>query len=282
MKRIPKLTAGCLTLIFLTSLSISCKEEKKVEKQAAPGHVLSLPEDRAGETVRKSIQQAGGWDAWNNLRTLSYTKQIQFAATEDQPAREWVQQHHYRLRPKFQARISWVEDGDSIVVIHDGQKARKIRNDSLLTDQESQHSAWNSSYGSPYVLFMPYKLADPGTVLKYEGIDSLPSGEAVHRLQVTYEKGAGSAGGMHSWWYFFDKDTYEPVANYLNYGDGYSYTEYTSFEESCGLKVNRTRTSYRTNADMELGDPSTEYVNKDFECNKELDDSLFVIPQSGS
>ena len=35
MNRIPKITAGCLTLIFLSILSLSCKEEKKVEKAAS-------------------------------------------------------------------------------------------------------------------------------------------------------------------------------------------------------------------------------------------------------
>jgi hypothetical protein len=40
----------------------------------------------------------------------------------------------------------------------------------------------------------------------------------VEKVRVTYEKGAGDAGGLHTWTYYFDSRSARLTANHLNYG----------------------------------------------------------------
>lgn len=54
----------------------------------------------------------------------------------------------------------------------------------------------------------------------------MPGGTLTKKVHVTYEKGAGDAGGLQVWTYFFDEKTGRLAANHLNYApDKYDFTE---------------------------------------------------------
>ena len=125
---------------------------------------------------------------------------------------------------------------------------------------------------------MPFKLTDPGVILTYEGMDSTTLQKRVHALKVEYEEGAGSAGGMHTWWYYFDEHTYDLVANYLDYGEGHSLTTYESFETvDDNIRMHKKRFSYSSNADKELVQLRTIYENEDMKFDADFDDNHFDL-----
>jgi hypothetical protein len=123
---------------------------------------------------------------------------------------------------------------------------------------------------------MPYKLTDPGAILTFEGLDTLDNGKIVNAIKVQYEKGAGSSGGMHDWWYFFDPETNELVANFLDHGNGYSYTSYEGFEMVDGINVQEKRQSYNTNENRDIGYLQTIYQNEEVKFNVPIGEDLFV------
>lgn len=239
-----------------------------------------LPDNEAGRIVKESIALSGGWTPWIDKKTLSYTKITEYFDSLGNPVRSVRQLHQYQLRPQFKARISWKSEEKENLIIYDGQQAKKFIGGRLATEQSDVNQAWNSSFGSHYVMCMPFKLTDPGTVLTYEGLDTLYEAQPVESIMVTYEEGAGSAAGMHTWWYYFDPQTSGLVANFLDHGDGYSYTEYVEFVTVDGIRLSKQRKSYATNADRELKYVSTVYTNEDIKIDVPLDEGIFSFPTS--
>lgn len=257
---------------------IGCKntsEEKPEITGAENTPILNLPDNEAGEIVKNAIDYAGGYAQWEKMKTLSYKKNISFYDSLGNKTLELSQLHQYQLQPTFKSRISWEEDDDKYEMINNGEKAWKLKNGEVQTTTSDSTGAWNSTFGSHYVMCMPFKLADPGTILSLEGIDTLDNGQKVYSVKADYEKNAGSSGGLHMWWYYFDASSYEPIANFLDYGDGYSYTQYTSFVEVNGIKLNKERKSYRTNKEMEMLSLASVYTNSDIQFNTEFDKDLF-------
>jgi len=266
---------GLLTLLFGC---VSDADHESLEQKSTNAEIPlidQLPSNEAGKIVRSAIRGAGGWDSWVSKKTLSYIKVMQFMDSTGSIKRELHQLHQYQLQPNIKVRISWEEAGDKYVIVNNGQQAWKLKNGKEQKEQSDIGHAWNSSFGSQYVMCMPFKLTDPGVVLTYEGLDTLAKGEIVHSIKVTYEEGAGSAAGMHTWWYYFDVDNFTPVANFLDYGDGYDFTRYEAFAEVDGIQLNKERESYHTDARRNLKYVTTRYRNEDIKFNVEMAEGLF-------
>lgn len=269
----------CIVSLFVL---FSCTSNNKPDQE--PDEPVSsvkispynaLPDNEAGTIVRKAIEYFGGWENWVSKNTVSYYKTTSYLDSTGTETRSVGQLHQYQLQPTFKARMSWEENGDQYVIINNGQQAWKFKNGEEMTDQGSKNQAWNSSFGSHYVFSMPFKLTDPGTILTFEGLDTLDNGKVVNSLKVEYEEGAGSSGGMHDWWYFFDPETNELIANFLDHGHGYSYTSYEGFEEVDGIRIQKKRHSYDTNENRGIGYLETTYKNEDVQFNVSLSEDLF-------
>lgn len=270
-------------IIIIPLLFTSCKNENKVIAESPiKGSItspvpLDLPDTDAGTIVKRAIDVAGGWENWTQKKTLSYIKKIQIFDSLGNRQKEVNQLHQYLLRPTFKAFITWEEEADSHQIINNGKQAWKLKNGELKTDETSVNSAWNSSFGSHYMICMPFKLSDPKAILNNEGIDTLATNKIVYSVKVDYEKGAGSAGGMHTWWFYFNKDSHLLAGNFLDHGNGESYTQYETFTEVDGIKISHIRKSYKSNANRDLLYLSTIYTNEDIQFNLDLDKSLFEL-----
>ena len=236
-----------------------------------------LPDNEAGNVVRKAIEYAGGWENWASKKTFSLSRvkqRFDSAGVIYENNRQFLQ---YQLPPDYKARMTWEENGDKITIINNGQQAWKFKNRVELTDQYSRDRAWNTSFGSNYSLTMPFKLTDPGAILSYEGLDTLSTGRVVHAIRVDYEEGAGSAGGMHIWRYYFDKDTYALAANYLQAPPDFSFSFYDSFAEIDGIRIINKKRVYVSNADRELIRLKTSQNMEDIRFDVDLENKLFDI-----
>lgn len=273
-------TIFILGYLMLIIGSLASCQNTPVEQPKTVHPIDRLPNNQAGEVVKKAIDYVGSWDKWAAKETFSFYKNITAYDTTGQQLRHTRQLHQYRLKPHFGARMTWEKAGKKYVIINNGQQAWKYEDGKELTDDKSKNEAWNSSYGSNYVVAMPYKLTDPGVILTYDGIDTLAGNKIVHALKVEYEKGAGSSGGFHTWWYYFDKETYDMVANYLDYGNGHSYTDYQTFINIGGLRIHEKRHSHASDENKTIGYLKTVYENEDMKFNTPLSDDLFEpIPQ---
>lgn len=267
----------CLILtVLLSSCLLSCNQDK-VAYTGIESSMDRLPSDAAGDIVRAAIERAGGWDAWANKNYFQFYKNISQVDSTGEVIRKIRQLHQYNLEPGFQARLTWTSGDDNLFIINDGTQARKYNNGNWLEDPKSKNEAWNSSYGSHYVVSIPYKLTDPGVTLYYEGIDSTLLGRNLHALKVDYAEGAGSSGGMHKWWYYFEEETYDLAAFYLDYGESQSLTTYESFESVGDMRFHKKRLTYGSNPNREKVILKTIYENEEMKFLDHLSPATFQL-----
>jgi len=267
-----------LILSFFSFLLIACTDSNETKQAENPQEVTELTSTtdvKSEEIVNRALQKAGGLDLWNQKKSLSYYKISQYFDSTGNPTRKVTQFHQYQLKPRLKFRISWEEDGDKFVIVNTGDKAWKTINGKVSEEESDINHAWNSSFGSHYVIGMPFKLRDPGVNLSYEGEKTLRNGRIAHNVKVTYSPGAGSAAGMHSWNYYFDPERGGLLANKIDYQNGSSYTAYESFEEVGGIMLSKERKSYQVDEDGNMGRLTTQYTNEELSFDVELKDSLF-------
>lgn len=275
-KTLKKTPSTFLVALLMACCLMSCKDvpnkhsevvESKAEVELSEGEIL----------VNKAIEAAGGMENWLDKKTMSYVKNIESYDDDGKLIRKVAQTHKYQLKPSFKAYMTWEQDGSVHEIVNSGNRAWKLVDGKIQSDKPSVNIAWNSSFGSQYMASMPFKLKAPGTQISYQGIDTLSTDRIVHKLKVTYEKGAGSSGGMHTWYYFLNTNNYMFEANYLDHGKGYSYTDYDTFLEVEGIVVTKERKSYLSNENMELTNLKTIYRNSDIQFDVELPEQLFKV-----
>ncbi len=267
-----------LGLLIVTAWFSCGNHQAPGDIQTAANPMDRLPNNAAGSVARKAIEHAGGWQEWSSKRNFSFYKVITQLDSSGQIKKRVRQLHQYNLEDGFQCRMTWSDDLGNYVIINTGKEARKYKDDHQLTDDKSNNEAWNSSFGSNYVISMPFKLTDPGIKLSYEGIDSTTLDQPVHALKVEYEKGAGSSGGYHTWYYYFDLQNHDMVANYLDYGEGHSLTTYETFTEVDGIRLHLRRLSYSSNADKEKVLLRTIYENEEMHFDNAFHQTMFTFP----
>ncbi len=270
-----------ISVLFILS-TISCQPKEKqvpnlIDNLPDNNRINNLPDNKAGEVVRKAIERAGGWSNWKDKKNFSFYKKITHLDSLGNEERTVRQKHTYQLKGKFKARMVWSSGEDNLLIINNGEQAKKYKNGEELTDQKSKNEAWNSSYGSHYVIGMPYKLTDPGVTLTYEGIDTTVLDVPVHSIRVEYSKDAGSTGGMHLWYYYFKLDDYDLAGNYLDYGEGHSFTSYEVFEAVNNHRIHNKRFSYISNKEKERLILRTVYENEEMKFDKEIDENAFEL-----
>ena len=231
------------TLIFM--LLFGCVNPKNDEHP-----VISSPE--AEEIVLKSIEKHGGKADWENLKSISYNKiTVLFDSTG---AREssMVQRHNYNLSP-FEATIKWIEKGDSLRVVYKDNKA--IRYVNGLPQSNAEDDAKSTVDAAMYVLFQPFKLMDPGTILHYVGKDSL-DGRVVNVVKPVYE---GHQPGDDEWFFYFDSATDELVANLVNHNGKISLIKNIAFDPTISLYLHQHRKSYFADRELNIQYLRAEY-----------------------
>ncbi len=241
--------------------------------------LANLPNNKAGNIIRSAIKSAGGWQAYVDKETFSFYKVIQHFDSAGKQLKEVRQLHQYRLKPLFQARISWSMDGHNYLLVNDGSQAFKYIDGKRYNKKSDVDEAWNTSYGSHYVIFLPFKLADSGTIISYEGIDTLSSGAIANTVKVDYKSSAGTSGGYHTWWYHFSVNDNKLLAHTLDYGEGVNYTEYEEWAIVDGIRFGQRRSLYPVKENDELGFKKSTFIGEDLTFGLELPDNFAAIQE---
>ena len=244
--------------------------------------VVGAEENTPAKLVDKAIQHAGGWDAWRGTKTIQFRKTIVRYEPDGKVKETRVQFHKYLLQPSPQMRIEWESNGSKGLFINDGQQAWKFVNGKPATAQEDVNAARGNTFGSHYVFGMPFKLLDPGTQLADAGTATMKDGTTVQKVRTTYAKGAGDAGGMHTWTYMFDPNTGRLACNHLEYAPGkYDWTEYFDEKPVGSLVLSTRRVGYEADANGKVGPKRSETTYDQIETNIDFARDLFK-PQPSS
>ena len=269
---------GCtnksLALYFLCIMvASSCRQN------GGTNHPLPITMDDSSRVIiERAIAYAGGKDVWLEKKTLSFDKTSTSYDSAGNVVRKLEQHFDYMMQPEFRAKVTYTLNDTSITLIHDGQKARKLFNGKLSSSQKDIDQAWNASFGSHYVMCMPYKLTDPGIKAEYVGELNLVNGGTAQVIKTSYIKGAGS-NPDHIWYYYFEPGTGKLLANSLNGKDNYwDFTHYQEFETVSGLKLPSIRKGYTATGLNKPGRQVSESKHFNIVFDVNLPKDHFKIP----
>ncbi len=269
MQKQPTTTVLLLLLVFCF---VACQTQQPTEELPV------VMDDSSRVIIDRAIAYAGGWEAWQQKRTLSFDKKTISYDSTGAVAREIDQHFDYMLRPQFRAKVTYIQHDTTVTLLHDGQQARKLFNGTASAEQKDIDNAWNSSYGSQYVMCMPYKLKDPGIKAEYVGEMTLADGVPAQVVKTSYVKGAGS-NPDHIWYYYFEPGTGKLLANSLNGKDNYwDYTRYMEFERIDGLLLPALRKGYAADSLNRPGRQTSQSRHSNIVFDKEFAGDYFKLP----
>ncbi len=263
-----------LLSIFLFSIvTISCRENN-----TPTGNNLPVTMDDSSKIIiDRAIAYAGGYDAWQQKKTLSFDKKSMSYDSSGKLIREIDMHLDYMMKPEFRAKLTYKLNDTAITLIHDGEKARKFNNGKISGDQKDIDGAWNSCYGSQFVMCMPYKLKDAGIKAEYVGQMTLNGSTPAQVIKTSYMKGAGS-NPDHIWYYYFEPGTGKLLANSLNGKNNYwDYTRYEQFEKAGGLLLPSVRKGYNADSLNKPGLMVSESRHFNIVVDKEFPADYFKI-----
>ncbi len=261
------------TMLFLFMAMISCKQNTTADT----GNLPVTLDDSSRAIIDRAIAYAGGYEAWQQKKTVSFDKKSISYDSTGKVVRETNMHLDYMMKPEFRAKLTYKLNDTAIMLMHDGQKARKFYNGQMSDEQKDIDAAWNSSFGSQFVMCMPFKLKDRGIKAEYAGQVTLSDGTPAQVVKTSYTKGAGS-NPDHVWYYYFEPGTGKLLANSLYSKNYWDFTRYETFEKSGGLILPSIRKGFAAdtlNKPTRLVSVSTQY---NIAFDKGLPEDYFKMP----
>jgi hypothetical protein len=201
---------------------------------------------KAVAIIEKSIDFHGGKANWAEIQSISMVRDI-WMFDENGNAESYVrQENEFRLKPYFEAKMSWEKDSIQHRVIFDGLKTQywmgenEIQNEGFLQAKKREIDA------AFYVLTKPFDLLDEEKYLSYEGKTELSGGVVVEAVKVI--DGDPKDPGSDTWWYYFDPKTFEMVAYKVKTADHYSLVYNLGWDRTYGISLPARRESYRVDS----------------------------------
>ncbi len=260
------------SIIYFSLLAISCGQ-----KNVVTADLPIVMDDSSKIIIDRAIEYAGGYDVWQQKKTLSFDKKSSSFDSTGQMSRQTDMHLDYMIKPEFRAKLTYMRNDTAVMLMHDGQKARKFYNGKIQTEQKDTDGAWNSSFGSQFVMCMPFKLKDPGIQAEYMGRVKLKDGTDAQLIKTSYIKGAGS-NPDHIWYYYFEPGTGKLLANSFNGKDNYwDYTRYEEFERTGGLLLPAVRKGYTATGLNMPGRLVSDSRHSNMEFDKKLPENNFAI-----
>jgi hypothetical protein len=247
---------------------------------SAPSSPLDrLPQNAAGAAVRRAIDHAGGWKAWEAKRTAE-VKVTSRHARPDGPGMETrTEIHRYRLGPAFGVRVEMDERGKKVVLVNNGRFASKVVDAGEDLSVAGGREAREETFAAHYLFGLPFKLTDPGARLESLGQGTLDDGTVAERVRVTYQPGAGDSGAQHTWTYFLESQGGALRAARVDVSPDKSFFfEFLDEKSFDGLRLPTRIRQSTMNASGKKGPLVSESTVDEVRFNVPLDDSLFAIP----
>jgi len=246
---------------------------------AGPTPMDRLPRDKAGEIVRRGIEFAGGWNTWAGKKTVQFRQITRRFRRDGTVERQREQLHRYRLQPGFAVRIDWEENGKKFALINNGRFSTKVVNGVEDLSTDAGREARNVTFESEYVFAMPFKLTDAGAHLESIGPAKLSDGTVADRVRVTYDKGVGDAGGLHTWTFSFDSKSGRLCASHFKREPAkFDFSEHLEEKTFDGIRLATKRLGYGADAAGKKGPRISETIYEDVRFDVPLEDRLFQIP----
>lgn len=264
-----------LTMNVLNSCQLNSNSDSKKGTQKT-GNQLTM-DDSSRVIIERAIAYAGGYDAWQQKKSLSFEKKSIYYDSTGKVTRESDMHLDYLTKPEFKAKLTYRQNDTTINLIYDGKKAVKVYNGKASPEQKDIDAAWNLVFSSHYNMSIPYKLKDPGTNANYLGMKTLPDGVSAQEIKIVYNKGRDKVHDI--WYYYFEPGTGKILANVQEgANDIWNYTYYERFDKAAGLLMPGVRKAYRTKVRNQPGWLFVESKTSNLAFDKEFPANHFKIP----
>tara|TARA_B110000027_G_scaffold22057_1_gene23620 strand:+ start:1475 stop:2266 length:792 start_codon:yes stop_codon:yes gene_type:complete len=243
-----------LALIF----SLGCQPPEKEKKIIDPFE--QIKDANAKSVLIKTIKNAGGFDTWQRIKNLSYMKHGILYFADGSVETDNVQQHRYKFHPQFSAEIIWKENDVNHRISYNANVAQQFENDRLIEKDPTQ-----TVMSSLYVLGMPFKLLDAGTVLTTLEPVILRNGQQAQAIKANYNpKKNSNHSTTEEWIYYFDENNAAFLGSLVFHPPTYAYIENLKFTDYLPIKLPLHRKSYRTNKYREIDYLRAEFLYSDY------------------
>ncbi|MEB2779787.1 hypothetical protein U3A58_05225 [Algoriphagus sp. C2-6-M1] len=221
------------------------------------------PEKQAQELVEKSIKAHELSKKWGNVTGIKFRKCTRLLDENGAIENEFEQWVEFRLKPYFEAKLTWTKDSVLHVSNFNGSRMSYQMGENSI-ENEGFLKAKRAEINAAFLAFaQPWKLTDEHARLAYEGQKTLDDGKSVESSRVDF--GADSVVS----WVYFDPISSKIVSNEQHAKDHKSLIETTSYDESTGLVLAKERKSFRINEAGKKGFLQAEYLYSDYELTFE-------------
>jgi len=245
-------------LLIALYIAQSCKV------QVPAGDTPIFSDMEVQRVTQRAFDAAGGWDKWKALETISYKKRSVLYHADGSVESDVTQFHEYQLQPKLSGSIFWKDADGSHSIVYRDNGAEQFLNGKIVDGKND--AAKKSFLSAYYVLFMPFKIADEGVTVTYEGVQTLDKGESVDVIKTVYTPGQHDNHSTDdTWYYYFDQSTGNYLGSMVYHAPTYAYIRNTSVNRELPLAMNTYRESYRSDVDRNI-----EYLRGEFFYNDYL------------
>lgn len=174
------------------------------EPSAAPVIRAQVQDPAALQLLHRMFDAAGGWAAWQELQTVAFDMTV-IAFNEAHQVADTFNETHW-LRPhELTIRIEQSQRGRRLGY-NAGALWARTTDGRPLTDAAVLAEGRFATLATHYWFGLPFKLADPGCVIRYAGEERAPEGRVFDKLEVTYAPGTGDT--PQDWYvYYVDRET---------------------------------------------------------------------------
>lgn len=237
------------SLIFIIALAFQFSCVPKAEKKAK-------------SLLIKSIEAHGGAAKWSEVSSLKFRKWTRLLNEDGSIESESDQWHEFRLKPYFEGKITWTKDSIVHVVSWDGTRMRYLMGENEVQNPGFLASKRKDFDAAFYTVAQPWKLLEEESKLIYEGQKTLENSQVVEVIRVDY------GPDTDKWWYYFNPETSEMIANEVQLSDHRSLIYNLGSEEVGGFKLHGKRESWRVNENGEKLFLRAEYRYSEYQILK--------------
>ena len=239
-------------IICLTSLTfISCSKQNSYD-------VEIIGDSDVQRVLSKAIDAHGGWEILNRIERLSFTKKTILYLQDDSIESAVEQRQEFQFYPELEGKITWQDSlGEHLIFYSENDSYVSLNGNKVPNSTDRARTTFFSNY---FVLLLPFKFADPGTTLSYEGKLTLAPGKEVEVLKASYAPEKFENHSTSDVWYLhIDPETGFVVSNLVYHAPTYAYIQNLETTEEFPLRMNQYRQTWRTDKSLEK-----EYLRGEF------------------
>ena len=173
---------------------------------------------------------------------------------------QWVE---FRLKPYFEAKLTWTKDSILHVVNFNGSKTsyqmgeNSIQNDGFLKAKKAEIDA------AYFAFAQPWNLLDENTDLSYEGRKTLEDGNSVESIRISF------MSRLDENWIYIDSVSAKVVALEQHSAGKKRLIETISYDESTGLLLAKQQKNYMIDEEGKTQFLQAEYLYSDYQVTFE-------------